>query len=137
MNLRLVKTVLMYNYILLNVMIHSTSIFKIQPCKILNFKKKSLASTEDYYSLSKDTIYQFFSCVAKFAKMGEICKIFNLHQFFFCGLKSFIQKIIQDMISAYSIICNFKVIIKKAKIAGYTIFMQHLWMLFNKNSPEL
>lgn len=26
---------------------------------------------------------------------------------------------------------------KKAKIAGYTIFMQHLWMLFNKNSPEL
>lgn len=29
------------------------------------------------------------------------------------------------MISAYSIICNFKVIIKKAKIAGYTIFMQH------------
>lgn len=137
MNLRLVKTVLMYNYILLNVMIHSTSIFKIQPCKILNLKKKSLASTEDYYSLSKDTIYQFFSCVAKFAKMGEICKIFNLRQFFFCGLKSFIQKIIQDMISAYSIICNLKVIIKKEKIAGYTIFMQHLWMLFNKNSPEL
>lgn len=137
MNLRLVKTVLMYNYILLNVMIHSTSIFKIQPCKILNFKKKSLASTVDYYSLSQDTIYQFFSCVAKFAKMGEMCKIFNLRQFFFCGLKSFIQKIIQDMISAYSIICNLKVIIKKAKITGNTISMQHLWMLFKKNSREL
>lgn len=89
MNLRLVKTVLMYNYILLNVMIHSTSIFKIQPCKILNFKKKSLASTEDYYSLSKDTIYQFFSCVAKFAKMDEICKIFNLRQVFFLRFEKF------------------------------------------------
>lgn len=72
----------------------------------------------DKNAKTKYGISSFFRVSQKLANIVKMCRIFNLYQSFFGDLKSFLQKIIQCIISAYNVFNNlrFKDIAKKAKI---------------------
>lgn len=57
-----------------------------------------------------------FLRVTKLAKIRNMCCIFNLRQYFIGDLKYFLQKILQNKISAYSKKLRFKRYREKAKI---------------------